>query len=269
MSDNKLDLKDIQGVVEEGLKVTKANWEKARSEDKETFEGKVKEILSDIEQKGFMSESEVEKFVAEKSEGLEKEIVELKKKGLSSGKPMGFKSAMQKALKENHDSIKDISKNKGNTIIGLKDISFGDNFRGFEDWRTEYRNDVIMIDRDVFHMRDIIPIGTVSSDTIKYPREGAKTGDGPAPWGRGESIAETASKPSFEPNMTVYSTPVEWIAGIMRLPIEMLTDLPFLTSYLQNFARTELLEAEDNQILNGNGTSPQLDGLIPNATAYN
>jgi len=31
MSDNKLDLKDIEGIVEEGLKTTKTNWEKALS----------------------------------------------------------------------------------------------------------------------------------------------------------------------------------------------------------------------------------------------
>lgn len=269
MSDNKLDLKDIQLIVEEGLKTTKTNWEKARSEDKEAFDGKVKNILTDIESKGYMSKADVEKFVKEKSEGIEQDLLKLKKGGFGETKPLGFKSAMAKSLKENHEKISDVSKIKGNQVIGLKDITYDGNFPGFEDWRTEYRNDMIVIDRDVFHMRDIIPIGSTSSDTIKYPREGAKTGDGPASWGRGETIAATDPKPSFDPNLTVYSTPVEWIAGIMRLPIEMLADLPFLTSYLQNFARTELLEAEDDQILNGNGTSPELDGLIPNATAYN
>lgn len=267
MADN-LDLKDIQGIVEEGLKTTKANWDKSREEDKKGFEEKVVNILKDIDAKAYMSKTDVEAFVKEKAEGLEKEMLELKKGGLSGNKPLGFKNAMAKALKDNHASIAQVSNIKGNQIIQLKDITYSDNFPGFEDWRTEYRNDMIVIDRDTFHMRDIIPIGGTSSDTIKYPREGAKTGDGPAPWARGTTIANTPSKPLFEPNLDVISTPVEWIAGIMRLPIEMLADLPFLTSYLQNFARAELLEAEDNQILNGNGTSPQLDGLIPNATAY-
>lgn len=264
-----LDLKDIQNIVEEGLKTTKSNWETARQEDKKTFDEKVTNIIKDIEGKGFMSKSEVEAFVKEKSEGLEKEILSLKKGGFGENKPVGFKAAMAKALKENFDSINDVSKIKGNTVIELKDITYNGNFPGFEDWRTEYRNDVIMIDRDTFHMRDIIALGGTTSDTIKFPREGAKTGTGPAPWLRGESIATTDPKPEFEPNFSVYSTPVQWIAGIMRLPIEMLADLPFLTSYLQNFGRQELLEAEDNQILNGNGSAPNLDGIIPNATAYN
>lgn len=267
MADN-LDLKDIRGIVEEGLKITQDNWEKARSEDKKGFEEKTANILKDIEAKSFMSKTEVEAFVKEKSEGLEKEMLELKKGGVSGNKPLGFKQALANALKEKHSEISSVSNIKGNQIIELKDITYNGNFPGFEDWRTEYRNDMIVIDRDTFHMRDIIPIGGTSSDTIKYPREGAKSGDGPAPWGRGADIASTASKPLFEPNLDIISTPVEWIAGIMRLPIEMLADLPFLTSYLQNFARAELLEAEDNQILNGNGTSPQLDGIIPNSTAY-
>lgn len=268
MEGNKLDLKDIQGIVEEGLKTTKSKWEDTRAEDKKNFDAKVTSIISDIEAKGYMSKEDVEKAVKEKTEEIDKALVELKKKGLSDAKPMGFKSALSKALKDNHDTISEVSKIKGNQVIGLKDITYDGNFPGFEDWRTEVRNDTIMIDRDVFHMRDIIPIGTTSSESIKYPREGAKTGDGPAAWGRGEDIATTDPKPSFEPNLSVYTANVEWIAGIMRLPVEMLADLPFLTSYLQNFARMELLEAEDGQILNGNGTSPQLDGLVPNATAY-
>lgn len=268
MSDNKLDLKDIQSIVEEGLKTTKANWEKVREEDKKSFDAKVSSVLSDIAEKGYASKEDVEKAVKEKSEELEKAMLELKKQGLDNRKPIGFKSALAKSLKDNYEAINSVQKIKGNQVIELKDITYDGNFPGFEDWRTEYRNDTIMIDRDMFHMRDIIPIGATSKDTIKYPKEGAKTGTGPAPWGRGETIAETEAKPAFEPNFTVYSTPVEWIAGTMRLPVEMLEDLPFLTSYLQNFARIELLESEDDQILNGNGTSPQLDGIIPNAAAY-
>lgn len=271
MSDNntKLDLKDIQNIVEEGLKTTKANWDAKREEDKKTFDEKVTSILSEVEKKGYTSKEEVEKAVKEKTEEIEKSLLELKKQGFGEKKVVGFKAAMANAINEHKDMLKDVTSLKGsNNVIELKDITYSGNFPGFDDWRQELRNDTIMIDRDTFHMRDIIPLGATSGDSIKYPREGAKTGTGPASWGRGADIASTDPKPAFEPNFSVYSTPVEWIAGTMRLPVEMLMDLPFLTSYLQNFARIELLESEDDQILNGNGTSPQLDGILPNATAY-
>lgn len=264
----KLDLKDIQGIVEEGLKTTKANWEKEREADKKGFDEKVSGIMTDIEQKGYMAKTDVEAYVKEKSEALEKEMLEIKKGGLGDKKPLGFKSAMAKALKDNFESFNEANKIKGNQVVQLKDITYSGNFPGMEDWRTEFRNDTIMIDREMFHLRDIIPIGSTSKDTIKYPKEGAKTGTGPASWGRAATIAATDPKPAFEPNFSVYSTAVEWIAGTMRLPVEMLADLPFLTSYLQNFARLELLESEDDQLLNGNGVSPELDGIIPNASAY-
>lgn len=269
MSDIKLDLKDIQNIVEEGLKTTKSNWDAKRDADKQAFDAKVTSVLSEIEKKGYTSKEDVEKAVSEKTAELEKSVLALKKKGVAGGNNMGFKAAMAKALSENKHVFSDVTSLKGsNNIIELKDITYGGNFPGMDDWRQELRNDTIMIDRESFHMRDIIPLGSTSKEVIKYPREGAKTGAGPNSWGRGADIANTSKKPSFEPNFSAYQTNVEWVAGMMKLPIEMLADMPLLTSYLQSFAKLELLEAEDNQILNGNGTSPQLDGILPNSTAY-
>lgn len=260
-----LDLKDIQGVVEEGLKVNKADWAK---ENQAEIEKKTAEILKTIESKGYTSKADVEKDVKAMQEQFDELAMKVKKDGLVGQKKLGFSSLIAKSLEENYEGFKDVNNIKGSKIIQMKETDYG-NFVGFEDWRTEVRNDIVMIDRDQFHLRDIIGVGATTSDNIKYPVEGAKTGDGPAPWERGTTIANTTAKDEFSPNMTVGTADVEWIAGIMRLPVEMLADLPFLTSYLQQFARQELLEAEDNQILNGNGTSPQLDGLMPNATAYN
>src|SRR5690606_27998634 len=135
---------------------------------------KVTAITSAIEEKGYASKGDIEKHVKAVTEGLEKEILEFKKSGFAGDKPVGFKKSMQKALKDNHERISSPEKIKGNQVIQLKDITYADNFPGFDDWRTEFRNDMITIDRDMFHMRDIIPLGAVSGDTIKYPREGAK-----------------------------------------------------------------------------------------------
>jgi len=268
MSEQKLDIKDIQSIVEEGLKVTKSNWDAERAKDKEAFDSKVSDILTQVEQKGYSSKEDVEKHVKSMQSQFDELAVAMKKKG-EDVKQVNFKQAIATALKESHEKINSVEKIKGNSIIQMKDITYADNFTGLDPWRTDYRNEFISVDRDMFHLRDIISVGSTTSDTIKYPRELAKTGTGPASWERAATIAGTTAKPAFEPNFDTYSTPVEWIAGTMRIPVEMLADLPFLTSYLQNFAQAELLEVEDSQILNGNGTAPQLDGLIPNATAYN
>lgn len=262
-----LDIKDIKEIISEGLQKTEGKWAEERKKDKEAFDEKVKGVLDTMEAKSYMSKEEVEKEVKAKTEGIEAELLKLKKSGLGENKK-SFKTLMAEALKENHDKFNSSDKIKGNLVINTKDITYDGNFPGFEDWRTETSNNVIMKPRETFRLRDIIPVGSMSGDTIKFPKEGDKTGTGPAPWGREATIEATDPKPEFEPNFSVVTAAAEWIAGIMRLPVEMLADLPFLTSYLQNFGLYELLNAEDNQILNGNGTSPQLDGLIPNATSY-
>lgn len=267
MAEQILDIKDIQGIVEEGLKVTKGNWDVERAKDQTAFDAKVAGIITNIEEKGYSSKTEVEAHVKSMQDQFDLLAVEMKKKG-GTNENVGFKQALAEALKENHAKINSVEKIKGNSIIQMKDITYAGNFVGLDPWRSDYRTDMIGINRDLFHLRDIIAVGATTSDSIKYPRELAKTG-APAAWGRGTTIANTSSKPLFEPNIDIFTANVEWIAGIMRLPVEMLSDLPFLTSYLQQFAQAELLAAEDNQILNGNGTSPQLTGLITNATAYN
>lgn len=255
-----MDLKDIKEAVQDAVQLSEKNWQSEREADKKSFDEKILKATDAIDL--------AQKEAAKLKEQFEQSQLEAKNKFKQAEKPVGFKKAMSNAIKDNYESINDVTKIKGSQIIQLKDIDYDGNFPDFVDWRTDFRNDIVMIDRDMFHLRDIIPLASTVKDTIKYPREGAKTGTGPAPWERAATIAATDEKPEFEPNLSIETATVEWIAGIMRLPVEMLSDMPFLTSYLQNFARMELLEAEDNQLLNGTGVSPQLDGLIPNATAY-
>ena len=48
----------------------------------------------------------------------------------------------------------------------------------------------------------------------------------------------------------------------------MLDDTPQITSYLSARVPSKVLAIEDNQILNGNGSSPNLDGLFTDGGAF-
>ena len=48
----------------------------------------------------------------------------------------------------------------------------------------------------------------------------------------------------------------------------MLADTPQLTSYISNRVPAKLLAKEDDQILNGNGTSPNLSGILTDAADF-
>jgi HK97 family phage major capsid protein len=54
----------------------------------------------------------------------------------------------------------------------------------------------------------------------------------------------------------------------MRVPEEMIEDIPYLQSFLTQIGIEEVMLVEDEQILYGNNAGQNLSGLIPNATAF-
>jgi HK97 family phage major capsid protein len=68
--------------------------------------------------------------------------------------------------------------------------------------------------------------------------------------------------------MTAADANVRKIGTYFRISEEMLADTPQLTSYLSARAPEKLLEVEDTQILSGNGTAPNISGIITDATAF-
>jgi len=111
------------------------------------------------------------------------------------------------------------------------------------------------------HMRQIIPLGTMSTSSVTYMRETGGEGD-LAPWAVG---AGDSAKSQFDRDFEEVTVDAEYIAGWLRISRKMLDDMAALRSYLQMRLMEMYLKVEDAQILNGNGTSPQLDGLLTNA----
>jgi HK97 family phage major capsid protein len=60
--------------------------------------------------------------------------------------------------------------------------------------------------------------------------------------------------------------PVETIAHIFKISRQMYDDLPAVAAQIENNGIYGVKKAEDNQLLNGTGTSPQLKGFNPVAT---
>lgn len=111
------------------------------------------------------------------------------------------------------------------------------------------------------HVRQLIPQGTTSSDVVRYVKETAYN-NGSA------TVAEGGSIPQSDFNLTAYDANVRKISTYFKISEEMLADTPQLTSYLSARAPEKLLTVEDTQLLSGNGTSPNLSGIITDATAF-
>lgn len=270
-----MDHKEIVAAIEEGTLTLKKNFEAARAEDQKNFDAKVEKAIEDLKAtslKDMQTKEAVEAAINVKSLELQSNFDEFAakyKNGSKSDEVKSFRKSLSDTVKENHADIKAISDGNGKSqIFSLKDMGF-DDFTGYGTFTRDVKNQVIVQKEEAFHMRQILGSGSTGGDTVYYPKATGKNGDGPAAWDYDKTdIANTSAKPDFDLTFDNIAAQVKWIAGILRVPKQMVDDLPWLQSYLATQAPIELLKAEDAQILNGNGVGNNLSGIIPNATAY-
>lgn len=196
--------------------------------------------------------------------------LEVKIKGLGTGadaQKEHFNDVMCKAIEENAANLKSFGKGK-KLDIEMKAVGnmFTTNFAGtsYANITTDFRQSVLPLLTERVWMSDVLPSGTTSQGNIWYPRHTGGEGAA-APW---QDTNPATAKPQIDFDFDGVNTPVEWIAGYVKVPRAMLDDVPWLQSFLRQNMLLSLKKAENNQILNGNGTSPQLKGIIPQATAY-
>lgn len=111
------------------------------------------------------------------------------------------------------------------------------------------------------HMRSILPNATTSSDVVRYIKESGYA-DGTAAKAEGATLGQT----DFD--LTASDANVRKIGAYFRVSEEMLADAPAIASYISTRAAEKLMAEEDAQILNGNGTAPNLSGIITDSADF-
>lgn len=152
---------------------------------------------------------------------------------------------------------------RGRVIVDVKDISsLTTNAPGSVGALIESQ-DVGMVELAQRRMtiRGLIAPGTTNSNLIEYDKEIGFTNNA-AP------VAEGALKPQSEIQFGEASAPVRTIAHWMRTSVQVLADVPALSSIIDQRLRYGLAYKEELQLLSGDGTGQNLLGLIPQATAY-
>lgn len=97
--------------------------------------------------------------------------------------------------------------------------------------------------------------GTLSGQSITYFVEGAREGNF-------ATVAEGGQKPQMHYLFTTVTESLSKIAGFIKLSDEMLDDLAFLVSEINTRLLYDLSIFEEQQLLNGDGTAPNLRGLL-------
>lgn len=190
------------------------------------------------------------------------------KGGKSSGKSM-VKSMADLFIESK--TFKEFSGKRGpETVVemdnALMDMFFGkDGGRGYEAKAlfdsTSFAPEATRIDRivDIAMRRpvvgDLIPEGRTGQNAIPYMEETTATNGAAA-------VAEGGTKPESALAFTEKSSPVRKLATVLPVTDEIFEDVPAMRSYVENRLRFFLQLTEEAQLLNGNGTAPNLRGIL-------
>ena len=176
----------------------------------------------------------------------------------------GFNASLADAIEQNADSIAKVGRGeqkRSSFILDTKavgNMTEAVNLTG--DITRQYANQVYALPSRKVHMRSFLPIGSLSTGLFTFPYESGGEGD-PATQTQGSAKAQV----DFD--ITMKDAAAQYIAGFVRISRQMLDDIPAMTSFLQARLLEKYLVAEDAQILSGNGTAPNLQGILPVATA--
>jgi HK97 family phage major capsid protein len=101
----------------------------------------------------------------------------------------------------------------------------------------------------------LMPEGRTSQAAIAYMEETTTTSNA-------AETAESGTKPEAALAFTERTSAVRKIAVSLPVTDESLDDIPFIESYLNTRLSFFIVQREDSQLLNGNGTPPNLRGLL-------
>lgn len=112
-----------------------------------------------------------------------------------------------------------------------------------------------------FTIRDLLAPGQTSSNSVEYVKETGFTNNA-------RPVTEGTEKPKSDIAFNLYTSPVRTIAHIFKASRQIMDDAPGLASYINARGTYGLKYVEEQQLLNGNGTGQNLNGILPQATAF-
>jgi HK97 family phage major capsid protein len=121
----------------------------------------------------------------------------------------------------------------------------------------------------VLTIRDVLPVGRTSSNLVQYTKENVFTNNAGAQYS--SPNRENVTKPESAITFTLANAPVVTLAHFIPVSRQVLDDAPQLQSYVNGRLTYGLKLEEEDQLLNGSGTSGNIAGILAsgNYTAFN
>lgn len=110
-------------------------------------------------------------------------------------------------------------------------------------------------------IRDLLAQGTTESNSVEYTREDSFTNNA-------AETAENTAKPESDITFSLQNAPVATIAHWIPASKQVLSDNGMLSSYIDARLTYGVKVREEDQILKGDGTGVNLNGIFTQASAY-
>ncbi len=196
--------------------------------------------------------------------GLRGEITELSQK-MAQSRRGGEEEPTLKSLGHeiaNHEEVKAYVEGgcKGTVGFSVKAITSATTSAG-DLIRPDRQSEIVGLTRPAPRIRSLLTPGRTESNAIEYAYQTTRTNNAAV-------VAETAEKPESNYVWDVATAPVRTIAHWVPISRQAMDDIPQLESLVDGELRYGLDDAEDAELLLGDGTGQHLNGLYTQATAY-
>ena len=125
-----------------------------------------------------------------------------------------------------------------------------------------HRDSIVSMERNRFVMRDLLTIIPITSNAVEYASQNLRTNNA-AP------VAEGAQKPYSDYGWETKTATIRTLAHLAKLSKQAVEDIPRLLAEIQSEMRYGLASVEETQLLFGNGTGNNINGIMPQAIAFN
>jgi HK97 family phage major capsid protein len=241
-----MELKDI---VEMGLKAQEQKLEKAI----ERFEGQLAQKGTvDTEVKGEVRE------LSEKFKSLQASMIDIAQRQTSAqGEAKPLSAAEEFVKSEQYKQL--VAGNVQRARIEVKNTVTSGSTTVFPDQRPG----IIPGSFGPLTLRQVLRAIPVTSNMVNSLRELAWTNSA-------AEVSQGAAKNESDITFEQYNVPITTVAHWIKISNQLLADAPAVVAYIESRLRDGLAQRIENQLINGNGTSPNLSGLTDtgNFTAY-
>lgn len=230
----------------------------------EDMEKRLEIIEASIKEAG--NDEALKTQLGEIEEIVKKQGTELaKRQEMVDAKSISVHEAIEKALNEKTDELanfKKLDKKDQGLVLNLKATVTRSNISN--DTMAFRVPGVGQVQRRKIYLEELFSAGRVSANNhgvIRYTDQQTLTDNS-------ASISEGNAFPSSNITWVENNIPIQKIGDSIKVTREMMDDVDFVNSEIQNYLLRNVALTVDAQLLSGTGVSPQLVGLSQSATAF-